>query len=100
MWVYAPDRHIRRRGPIGAQILHSAAYIRIKLKLRAETDENPFMNNSVANSLVDLGTKDVPALPQVPLGLCGCGASAVYTCGAYRLCEECSWSLAEQGGAP
>ena len=31
---------------------------------------------------------------------CGCGAHADYRLGRYALCEDCSWSLAEQGGAP
>lgn len=40
---------------------------------------------------------DIPvALPRC----CGCGAAAVYKCGRYDLCEECSWALAEAGGAP
>ena len=25
---------------------------------------------------------------------------AVYRCGEYPLCEDCSWALAEAGGAP
>lgn len=31
---------------------------------------------------------------------CACGVQGVYRCGKYVLCEECSWALAECGGAP
>lgn len=31
---------------------------------------------------------------------CGCGGHAEYRLGRYALCDDCAWSLAEQGGAP
>jgi hypothetical protein len=40
---------------------------------------------------------------EVPVALpprCGCGAVALYKCGNYDLCDDCSWALAEAGGAP
>jgi hypothetical protein len=55
----------------------------------------------VKNLFVPASSQEQPTEKLVdPVSSCDCGAPAVYTCSGYSLCEDCSWALAEAGGAP
>ena len=94
--LVARSDNLCRHGP---QLRTQFVLLRDSLR-RPYVVEGIEMRTELASEIEASTPADGDAPSDVSPGQCGCGAKGEYTCGAYVLCEECSWLLAEAGGAP